>query len=73
MTNDEYLGSAVDFKHRFRVHKSDIKQKRNVVVPLDILMKMRLFYVNVQCQKYVLADISQRTVFIAIAKKSYLL
>ena len=45
VTNDEYLGSAVDFKHRFRVHKSDIKQKRNVVVPLDILMKMRLFYV----------------------------
>ena len=30
---DEYIGSAVDFKPRFRV------QKRNVVVPLDILMK----------------------------------
>ena len=36
---DEYIGSAVDFKPRFRVHKSDIKQKRNVVIPLDILMK----------------------------------
>ena len=38
---DEYIGSGEDFKPRFRVHKSDIKQKRSVVVPPDILMKMR--------------------------------
>ena len=25
---DEYIGSAVDFKPRFRVHKSDIKTKK---------------------------------------------
>ena len=36
---DEYIGSAVDFKPCFRVHKSDINKKRNAVVPLDILMK----------------------------------
>ena len=31
------------------------------------------YVMNVQCQKYVLAGISQRTAFIAIPKKSYLL
>ena len=33
---DEYIGSAVDFKPRCMVHKSDIKIKNE---PLDILMK----------------------------------
>ena len=36
---DKYISLEVGFKPRFRVHKSDIKQKRNDVVPLDILMK----------------------------------
>ena len=35
----EYIDSAVDFEPRFRVHKSDKKQGKNVVVPLNILMK----------------------------------
>ena len=34
--NDKYIGSAVDFKPRFMVHKSDVKTKKE---PLDILMK----------------------------------
>ena len=28
---DEYIGSAVDFKHRFRVHKNDLKTKTECV------------------------------------------
>ena len=35
---DEYIGAAVDFKPRFRVHKSNLKQKWNVLVTLHILM-----------------------------------
>ena len=33
---DEYIGLAVDFKPCSRVHKSDLKKKRNAVVPLDV-------------------------------------
>ena len=36
---DEYIRLPVDFKFCFRVRKSDVKRKRSVLVPLDILMK----------------------------------
>ena len=28
-SEDQYIGSAIDFKTRFRIHKSDIKTKKD--------------------------------------------
>ena len=35
--SEQYLGSAINFKERFRIHKNDIKQVRPGVVQLSIL------------------------------------
>ena len=35
--SEQYVGSAINFKERFRIHKNDIKQVRPGVVQLSIL------------------------------------